>query len=887
MAPFSLPPGFGFHPTDEELVAYYLKRKVHGHKIELDIIPEVDLYKIEPWDLPDKICLPSKDLQWHFFSPRDRKYPNGSRTNRATEAGYWKATGKDRKVTSQRSTIGSKKTLVFYRGRAPFGERTDWVMHEYRLDEKQCQAAGLQDSFVLCRVVKKNGLVTKSGDQSVAPTEKNDSDGADNSTLPGNLAQTFYTEHQSPVLQEGENNTNLKLPSETSSENFNDMTEDSIERWLDVLLDDPDQNCSMASPVELTNNAKVDIAQEVQQVISCPLNRVQDLDWIPADVDFNMPGDLEYCQLSDTLETSFEEAEIIEEIFHTAQASQADNTEAGYLLYSDNFDDIWRAEELGDNFVPSLEGLEYHDTSMVPTGNHTNPEVTGIQLRQRRQICQQELPYEGTAMKRVRMQKYPVQHSAIEHQQDGCTAYPENDYVCDLQEQLILLETFNGQNHNSKNITMLQDPVPLASARQINDIREGPLAKESLGMNRREAHSGRGVGSSFSRDNSQPGSSSIGFRQSNEDRFNFPLHDSLMEGELPANEIQRILHGSEFDVLPNSSDLSDKVTVNHVKSSMPPQSLRYGLFLNSQSSQIVDIPAESPTQTMKHEPGNSLEIWKSQQRMLTSLAEDKMPISKTNCRTSLSEDGQLSTVAVVKECEFTPSEDDSETPEKLGEPSKGKSSGEVPDSSGASSRVLHLEKILPAPSSSEPTSVKGGWKISGRILKFCSSIPSYAAPVMEYLGRFNPMKASLPSESACNIGPTDGAAVSAGNIGTCMCTEGNMEHARSNIFLSQLKQRVKPKVKSVMPDSGEKSGDAMQKFCHRCADQGSSVTLHGLEQPSGVLNGFSEFWSRCAPTSPTSVIVSLCLLGTTSLLFLFLLFRAIWRFARSIPAIIF
>lgn len=48
----SLPPGFRFHPTDEELVAYYLKRKINGRKIELEIIPEVDLYKCEPWDLP-------------------------------------------------------------------------------------------------------------------------------------------------------------------------------------------------------------------------------------------------------------------------------------------------------------------------------------------------------------------------------------------------------------------------------------------------------------------------------------------------------------------------------------------------------------------------------------------------------------------------------------------------------------------------------------------------------------------------------------------------------------------------------------------------------------------------------------------------------------------
>lgn len=54
MAPVSLPPGFRFHPTDEELVAYYLKRKINGRKIDLDVIAEVDLYKCEPWDLPGK-----------------------------------------------------------------------------------------------------------------------------------------------------------------------------------------------------------------------------------------------------------------------------------------------------------------------------------------------------------------------------------------------------------------------------------------------------------------------------------------------------------------------------------------------------------------------------------------------------------------------------------------------------------------------------------------------------------------------------------------------------------------------------------------------------------------------------------------------------------------
>ncbi|XP_051125765.1 NAC domain-containing protein 54-like isoform X2 [Andrographis paniculata] len=161
MGAMTLPPGFRFHPTDEELVAYYLDRKINGGTIELQVIPEVDLYKCEPWDLPDKSFLPSKDMEWYFYSPRDRKYPNGSRTNRATRSGYWKATGKDRPVTSHKRPVGMKKTLVYYRGRAPHGIRTDWVMHEYRLLESDSSAIGsnLKDSYALCRVFKKNIVI--------------------------------------------------------------------------------------------------------------------------------------------------------------------------------------------------------------------------------------------------------------------------------------------------------------------------------------------------------------------------------------------------------------------------------------------------------------------------------------------------------------------------------------------------------------------------------------------------------------------------------------------------------------------------------------------------------------------------------------------------------
>lgn len=170
----SLPPGFRFHPTDEELITYYLTRKVSNSNFVSRAITDVDFNKCEPWDLPGKATMGEKE--WYFFSLKDRKYPTGLRTNRATEAGYWKTTGKDKEILHSGLVVGMKKTLVFYKGRAPKGEKSNWVMHEYRLQTKFPYRPA-KEEWVVCRVFQKSSADRRSpSSPSYLPTLESSSD---------------------------------------------------------------------------------------------------------------------------------------------------------------------------------------------------------------------------------------------------------------------------------------------------------------------------------------------------------------------------------------------------------------------------------------------------------------------------------------------------------------------------------------------------------------------------------------------------------------------------------------------------------------------------------------------------------------------------------------
>lgn len=163
-------PGFRFHPTDEELVGFYLQRKVDNKPLKIGLIKQIDMYKFDPWDLP-KASSREGEIESYFFCRRGRKYRNSIRPNRVTGSGFWKATGIDKPIYSNGGSacIGLKKTLVYYRGTAGKGTKTDWMMHEFRLPNSthinasnatlsnpKSLAAEEAEVWTICRIFKRS-----------------------------------------------------------------------------------------------------------------------------------------------------------------------------------------------------------------------------------------------------------------------------------------------------------------------------------------------------------------------------------------------------------------------------------------------------------------------------------------------------------------------------------------------------------------------------------------------------------------------------------------------------------------------------------------------------------------------------------------------------------
>ncbi|XP_044504579.1 NAC domain-containing protein 90-like [Mangifera indica] len=224
-----LPTGFRFYPTEEELVSFYLLNQLEGQKQELhDVIPVMNLYDIEPWQLPKfagRSCQGDTE-QWFFFTPRQEREARGGRPSRTTPSGYWKATGSPNYVySSDNRVIGVKKTMVFYKGKAPTGRKTKWKMNEYRAIEGGANPSKdaiprLRHEFSLCRIYVVSGSFRafdrRPLDASVRETRP-PADGATTSTQDTTTVartsspETSYSGEDHIDLPETTGDTNLRM----------------------------------------------------------------------------------------------------------------------------------------------------------------------------------------------------------------------------------------------------------------------------------------------------------------------------------------------------------------------------------------------------------------------------------------------------------------------------------------------------------------------------------------------------------------------------------------------------------------------------------------------------------------------------------------------------
>ncbi|PKI33208.1 NAC domain-containing protein 14-like [Punica granatum] len=175
-------PGLNFHPTDDELLTYYLKQRILDYfqdptrSLNSHMVPDIELSNMHPKELPRQFKrlakVKSNGREWVFFCLRKEKYRNSSRSERTVpNIGYWKVTSKPKKVKSEatHNEIGSKNILTFYE-RCPLNRaKTEWILHEYHLDASSLGYNIREMPFVVCRLYNKvadNDESTCCGDES-------------------------------------------------------------------------------------------------------------------------------------------------------------------------------------------------------------------------------------------------------------------------------------------------------------------------------------------------------------------------------------------------------------------------------------------------------------------------------------------------------------------------------------------------------------------------------------------------------------------------------------------------------------------------------------------------------------------------------------------------
>ncbi|CAA2985045.1 NAC domain-containing 72-like [Olea europaea subsp. europaea] len=201
----TIPPGYQFMPTDEELL-HYLNLKILNKRISTDAIKDVDLYKYHPSDLCQSATSGTREC--YFFTSRTRKYHKGSRPDRTAADGYWKATGGDIIVQSKGQEVGRKKVLVYYERKSDNnnkGTKTNWIMHKFTIHKMKDVACSSTNAIpddktldkCVCRIYYRTSKSCKNVEQE---TQRNMILIQETDVPDANLEAASFYHHHNPAL---------------------------------------------------------------------------------------------------------------------------------------------------------------------------------------------------------------------------------------------------------------------------------------------------------------------------------------------------------------------------------------------------------------------------------------------------------------------------------------------------------------------------------------------------------------------------------------------------------------------------------------------------------------------------------------------------------------
>ncbi|KAK6917617.1 LOW QUALITY PROTEIN: NAC domain [Dillenia turbinata] len=142
-----LPPGVRFYPTDHELIIHYLKEKISNPSPGVSIIADINLYRFNPWELPEKLHFGNMSC---FSSAQEIE---NIQMEPVQTAQLDLVTGKPLELInlfSRPAVHNVLKALVFYKGRPPKGTKTDWVKREYRFLKDACHSQWLSWMIGCC-----------------------------------------------------------------------------------------------------------------------------------------------------------------------------------------------------------------------------------------------------------------------------------------------------------------------------------------------------------------------------------------------------------------------------------------------------------------------------------------------------------------------------------------------------------------------------------------------------------------------------------------------------------------------------------------------------------------------------------------------------------------